>query len=56
MSDRALFTYNPNLIQDDENLGGEDLYQIIKENVPEPTKVIKNLNTGEVIGEKIDFV
>ena len=55
MSDRALFTYNPNLIQDDENLGGEDLYQIIKENVPEPTKVDESLFAGEVVDEEVDF-
>jgi hypothetical protein len=26
MNGRALFTYNPDLFQDDENAGGEDLY------------------------------
>ena len=55
MNGRALFTYTPDLFQDDENAGGEDLYQILEEKVPEPTKVDESLFVGEVVDEEVDF-
>ena len=47
MNGRALFTYNPNLFQDDENAAGNDVYEIIEEKILEPTKVDESLFGAE---------
>lgn len=55
MNGRALFTYNPDLFQDDENAVGDDVYQIIEEKLPGSTKVDESLFAGEVVDEEVDF-